>query len=176
MRTAVPPRADSLDRPIPPIRGHLILECLLSVIVGSWGSSAWAQTPAPVSIVVPSAQTTALGNANNAFPFTPRSVGVTTIRYQQVYDASEFPSGHLYLISQIAFRASRQTHAIRSGHLTSDFATLIWPTLIPKSGPPATLTDPSRSQRDRGGSVGQESPRGAICRDSTGVSVRHRDD
>jgi hypothetical protein len=57
-----------------------------------------------------------------------------------------------------------------------DFATLIWPTSIPKSGPPATLTDPSRSQRDRGGSVGQESPRGAICRDSTGVSVRHRDD
>jgi len=57
-----------------------------------------------------------------------------------------------------------------------DFATLIWPTLIPKFGPPATLTDPCRSQRDRGGLVGQESPRGIIRRDSTGVPVRHRDD
>ena len=65
---------------------------------------------------------------------------------------------------------------IPTGTLLGDFATLIWPTLISKCGPPATLTAPCRSQRDRGGLVGQESPRGVVRRDSTGVSVRHRDD
>jgi len=57
-----------------------------------------------------------------------------------------------------------------------DFATLIWPPLISKFGPPATLTGPCRSQRDRGGLVGQERPRGVIRRDSTGVSEWRRDD
>jgi hypothetical protein len=56
-----------------------------------------------------------------------------------------------------------------------DFATLIWPPLLPKFGPPATLTSPFRSQRDRGGWVGQESPSGVVCRDSAGVSIRRRD-
>src|SRR5450759_1247692 len=54
--------------------------------------------------------------------------------------------------------APRLPGAVARG--TPDFATLIWPTLIPKCGPPATLTDPCRSQRDRGGLVGQE---GAWC-------------
>src|SRR4051794_37213575 len=56
-----------------------------------------------------------------------------------------------------------------------DFATLIWPPLMPKFGPPARLTDPFRFPRDRGGLVGQESPRGVVRRDSSGASVRRRD-
>jgi hypothetical protein len=74
-------------------------------------------------------------------------------------------------------RVLRAAHGPRRPRLTDDqrrrlavkghdFATLIWPTLMPKFGPPATLTDPCRSQRDRGGLVGQESPSGVIRRDS----------
>jgi hypothetical protein len=53
---------------------------------------------------------------------------------------------------------------------------LIWPPVMPRCGTPATLTGPSRSQRDRGGVVGQESPSGVVRRDSAGVSVRGGDD
>ena len=78
------------------------------------------------------------------------------------------------LVCAVSIDAVRPRSALVAEN--ADFATLIWPTSISKSGPPATLTGPCRSQRDRGGLVGQESPRGVIRRDSTGVSVRRRDD
>jgi hypothetical protein len=56
-----------------------------------------------------------------------------------------------------------------------DFATVIWPPLISKCGPPVTLTDPYRFPRDRGGLVGPESQSGIIRRDSAGVSEWGRD-
>jgi len=57
-----------------------------------------------------------------------------------------------------------------------DFATVIWPPLLSKFGPPATLTAPCRSPRDRGGLVGQERPRGVIRGDSARVSEWGRND
>jgi hypothetical protein len=76
----------------------------VAATIGILSSAAPIQAQVPVSVIVPSAQATALGNSSNQFPFNPRSVGTTTIRYQQVYGASEFAPG-IYLITQIAFRA-----------------------------------------------------------------------
>ena len=70
------------------------------------GTPASAQTP--VTVVVPNAQATADGNGSNGFPFNPRATGTTTIRYQQVYLASEFPAGE-YMISAVAFRGEPST-------------------------------------------------------------------
>ena len=77
-----------------------------AIVAAAWcvmwpGASARAQTP--VTVVVPNAQANAAGNSSNVFPFNPRSTGTTTIRYQQVYRASEFPAG-IYMISAVAFR------------------------------------------------------------------------
>jgi hypothetical protein len=84
--------------------------------------------------------------------------------------------GFFLCYSSSKWLSERVVSAAVTPVFAGDFATLIWPTLISKCGPPATLTAPCRSQRDRGGLVGQESPRGVVRRDSTGVSVRHRDD
>jgi hypothetical protein len=70
------------------------LSVVATVGILSGAASIQAQEVS-VSVVVPSAQATVLGNINNQFPFNPRSVGVTTIRYQQVYSASEFAPGNL---------------------------------------------------------------------------------
>ncbi len=44
-------------------------------------------------------------------------------------------------------RSASRTPAIGSPRRWVDFATLIWPPLMPKFGPPSTLTDPCRSPR-----------------------------
>lgn len=74
---------------------------LLGVML--WGVPVNAQVS--VAVVVPAAQATEMGDSGNQFPFNPRSVGVSTIRYQQVYSASEFAPG-TYTITQIAFRTT----------------------------------------------------------------------
>jgi hypothetical protein len=59
---------------------------------------------AAASIVVPGAQTTAEGNLSNSFPF---GIGNQTIRYQQVYDAAQFPLEMPFYITEIRFRPDR---------------------------------------------------------------------
>jgi hypothetical protein len=57
-------------------------------------------------VVVPNAQATVEGNANNTFPFDLAAVSFSSGRYQQVYAASQFAAfgGQPQLITQIAFR------------------------------------------------------------------------
>jgi len=84
-------------------RRHLTAAAALCMLLCAAASPAQV----PVTIVVPGAQATTDGGADNQFPFNPRSVGTSTIRYQQVYSASEFAPGR-YLISQLAFRTDPQ--------------------------------------------------------------------
>ncbi len=56
-------------------------------------------------IFSPGAQTSVEGNGNNAFPFNIGGFGISSMRYQQVYAASDFSSLLVpQLITQIAFR------------------------------------------------------------------------
>jgi len=80
------------------------LQAVIASSVLLWAAPARAQVPTSVYVFVPSADAITDGNASNQFPFDPRSVGVSTIRYQQVFSASEFAPG-TYVIRQIAFRA-----------------------------------------------------------------------
>jgi len=54
------------------------------------------------TLVVPGANTGTEGNDNNGFPFNLASFDQTSMRFQQVYSASEFPGA--ILISGIDFR------------------------------------------------------------------------
>jgi hypothetical protein len=51
--------------------------------------------------VVPNANAAVEGDSNNAFPFSCAAAGRASMRYQQVYAATELPSG---IISQVNFR------------------------------------------------------------------------
>ena len=54
------------------------------------------------TIVVPNSLASVEGNTNNAFPFIIGGVSVPSMRYQEVFGASQFPGPGL--ITQIAFR------------------------------------------------------------------------
>jgi len=70
------------------------------VALGLAQSGAHAQT-----VVVPSGNTSVEGNSNNGFPFNLIGFGLSSQRYQQVYDKSEFSSlSGPELITQILFR------------------------------------------------------------------------
>jgi hypothetical protein len=69
---------------------------LASTLVGMGAS---AQT-----LVVPSALQAVEGNTNNCFPFDVGTYNFQSMRYQQVYAASEFAAGGPVLITRIAFR------------------------------------------------------------------------
>jgi len=57
------------------------------------------------SVVVPNSLAAAEGNSNNGFPFNIATFGLSSQRYQQVYEASQFSSiSGAVLINQIAFR------------------------------------------------------------------------
>ncbi len=71
---------------------------LLLLVCLALPSAALAAT-----VVVPNAQTSVEGNAANSFPLNNGIVPLNDQRYQQVYAASEFSGGAVY-ISEIAFR------------------------------------------------------------------------
>ena len=73
------------------IRGFLAASSLLMLLCAPWVRAD--------AIVVPNTLVTAEGNDSNFGPFFNNSV-----RYQQVYSASQFPSAGPLMITQIAFR------------------------------------------------------------------------
>src|SRR5262245_45682884 len=68
-------------------------------------------------IVVPSSLAATEGNSNNPIPFSDILVGDTTRRYQQVYDASEFPTA--LWITALAFRPDAAFGSAGSATLAS---------------------------------------------------------
>jgi hypothetical protein len=73
----------------------------LSMIAVTFLVLATAATGA--TLVVPGANTAVEGATNNGLPFNIGLFNFSTIRYQQVYDSSEFPSGTI-LITGMRFR------------------------------------------------------------------------
>jgi hypothetical protein len=72
----------------------------LAVVVTALPAATRAET-----IVVPSNRETVVGNTGNAIPFGRSSTSNEPVRYQQLYDASEFIGiGDVITISEIRFR------------------------------------------------------------------------
>ena len=66
-----------------------------------------AAGPNPITVVVPNSLASVEGTDNNGFPFWPLGANPPSMRYQQVYAASQFSvlSSEGEAITQIAFRA-----------------------------------------------------------------------
>ncbi|MBN9522630.1 VCBS repeat-containing protein, partial [bacterium] len=72
--------------------------------LGAAGGALGAITPgAPVGAVVPAASTNADANFNNSFPFNIGGFGIPSMRYQQIYAASQF-GGAAGVIDALRFR------------------------------------------------------------------------
>ena len=84
-------------------RSFVLVSAVVSaalLIVG--GSALLSAQATPSTVVVPNANTSAEGNANNIAPFSCAAIGSTTsMRYQQVYSGAQVGAGS---ISQMAFR------------------------------------------------------------------------
>lgn len=77
-----------------------------------WGASVSSHA---ATVVVPNSLATVEGNSNNAFPFNITAFGIMSMRYQQVFAASQFSSiGGPVLITQILFRPDAQASAFSS--------------------------------------------------------------
>jgi hypothetical protein len=77
---------------------------VLGLTLAAWLATGTARA---AFVVVPGGQTSSEGNFNNGFPFNIALFGLSTQRYQQVYNASDFTAafgGKPELITQIAFR------------------------------------------------------------------------
>jgi hypothetical protein len=74
-----------------------------------------------VTVVVPNSLAGVEGNSNNGFPFNIATFGLSSQRYQQVYDASQFAAlaAGGELITQIAFRPDVTFGAVFSSTLPS---------------------------------------------------------
>jgi hypothetical protein len=71
-------------------------------------------------VVVPNANTSVEGDINNGYPFNLSLFGLSSMRYQQVYDSSQFSSlGGPVLINQILFRPDAFSGAAFSSTLPS---------------------------------------------------------
>jgi hypothetical protein len=71
-------------------------------------------------VVVPNDLAGVEGDSNNGFPFNLSLFGDSSMRYQQVYDSSQFSSlGGPVMINQIIFRPDAQTGAAFSSTLPS---------------------------------------------------------
>jgi hypothetical protein len=72
------------------------------------------------TIVSPGADTSVEGGSNNGYPFNLSFFGLSTMRYQQVYNSSEFSgAGGPMLITGIAFRPDTGTGSAFSSTLSS---------------------------------------------------------
>ncbi len=91
---------------------------LAAVCLASASSPAWALPP---TVVVPSSLSATDGCANNLAPFSSGNFGVVNgIRYQQVYDKSEFVGlGADLQITAISFRADSGTGGPNTGNIGS---------------------------------------------------------
>jgi hypothetical protein len=85
-------------------RWHGSLVGLLLIVAVDAISSAAG--PNPITVVVPNALASVEGTDNNGFPFWPLGANPPSMRYQQVYAASQFSalSSAGESITQIAFR------------------------------------------------------------------------
>lgn len=71
-------------------------------------------------VVAPNANANVEGDGNNGFPFNIQDFGISTMRYQQVYDSSQFSSlGGPKLITEIIFRPDAQSGQAFSSTLSS---------------------------------------------------------
>jgi hypothetical protein len=101
------------------------------LVTGVLCSALIAGQAAAIPLVVPNAQTSSEGNDSNLGPFFN-----TSVRYQQIYSASQFGSTVPLTISQIAFRPDE---AVSSADLTV-FFTSVRIDLSTTSRTPATLS------------------------------------
>ncbi len=84
--------------------------------------AVWASMSAQagVVVVVPNSLAAAEGNSNNAFPFNIDRFGHASMRYQQVFDSSEFSTlSGPSLLTQIAFRPDSSDGSAFSSLLAS---------------------------------------------------------
>jgi hypothetical protein len=89
---------------------------IILVTIGSAISVESASSQA-ISIVAPSDLTNVEGNRNNVFPFASQS---ETMRYQQVFDATEFAAiSQGSMITHIAFRSDASFNFPTSGTISS---------------------------------------------------------
>lgn len=71
-------------------------------------------------VVSPGVNSSIEGDSNNSFPFNLASLGMYTMRYQQVYNSTEFASlGGPAIITQIAFRPDFETGSAFSSTLNN---------------------------------------------------------
>src|SRR5437868_15519003 len=77
--------------------------CKTTVIVTAATLAAISPRIALADVISPSAETSVEGNYNNGFPFNLGFFGIASMRYEQVYAASEFGSSPV-IITAIKFR------------------------------------------------------------------------
>jgi hypothetical protein len=85
------------------------------VVTGTAGALGAITAGQSVGTVVPGAETTVDGNFNNSFPFNIGGFGIASMRYQQIYSASQFSSAGV--IDAIRFREDPAF----SGNFTASF-------------------------------------------------------